>query len=184
MAERKIILIDMDGVISDIEKGFRKAWSEKYSKIPCPLPQNRKTHSLKGNFNRKYFNDIDSIIYSKGFIKNLPPIDGAIKALEEIAQKYEIFICSTPLQEYKNCILEKYAWIEKQLGNEWIKKIILTRDKTIVKGDILIDDNPYADCDGLEKPEWEHIIYDQPYNKHIINKKRISWNNWKEVLKI
>lgn len=36
----------------------------------------------------------------------------------------------------------QYAWVERHLGPEFLDKVILTRDKTIVSGDILIDDKP------------------------------------------
>lgn len=36
----------------------------------------------------------------------------------------------------------QYAWIEKHLGYDFLDQIILTRDKTVVTGDILIDDKP------------------------------------------
>jgi hypothetical protein len=36
----------------------------------------------------------------------------------------------------------QYAWIEKHLGYDFLDQIILTRDKTVVTGDVLIDDKP------------------------------------------
>lgn len=36
----------------------------------------------------------------------------------------------------------QYAWVEKHLGHDFLEQVILTRDKTLVTGDILIDDKP------------------------------------------
>lgn len=36
----------------------------------------------------------------------------------------------------------QYAWVEKHLGQEFLEQVILTRDKTLITGDILIDDKP------------------------------------------
>lgn len=36
----------------------------------------------------------------------------------------------------------QYAWVEKHLGHEFLEQVILTRDKTLITGDILIDDKP------------------------------------------
>lgn len=36
----------------------------------------------------------------------------------------------------------QYAWVEKHLGHEFLEQVILTRDKTLIAGDILIDDKP------------------------------------------
>lgn len=40
------------------------------------------------------------------------------------------------------CVLFQYAWVEKHLGHDFLEQVILTRDKTVVSGDILIDDKP------------------------------------------
>lgn len=40
------------------------------------------------------------------------------------------------------CVCVQYAWVEKHLGHEFLEQVILTRDKTVITGDILIDDKP------------------------------------------
>lgn len=34
----------------------------------------------------------------------------------------------------------QYKWVEKHLGPEFVERIILTRDKTVVAADLLFDD--------------------------------------------
>lgn len=34
----------------------------------------------------------------------------------------------------------QYKWVEKHLGPEFVERIILTRDKTVVSADLLFDD--------------------------------------------
>lgn len=34
----------------------------------------------------------------------------------------------------------QYRWVERHLGPQFVERIILTRDKTMVLGDLLIDD--------------------------------------------
>lgn len=34
----------------------------------------------------------------------------------------------------------QYRWVEQNLGPEFLERVILTRDKTVVTGDLLIDD--------------------------------------------
>lgn len=86
----------------------------------------------------------------------------------------DVRICTAPINAYQHCVSEKFAWVERHLGHEWIKRIILTKDKTWVRGDILIDDKPHIT--GSVQPTWVHYLYDQPYNR-IIDKPRISWTN-------
>ncbi len=39
-------------------------------------------------------------------------------------------------------LFAQYAWVEKHLGYDFLEQVILTRDKTLIAGDILIDDKP------------------------------------------
>ncbi|MDX1378507.1 MAG: hypothetical protein R3307_06640, partial [Anaerolineales bacterium] len=124
---------------------------------------------------------VSEIVWKSGFFRDMPPIDGGKAALTEMGEMgFEVFICTSPLSTYQNCVLEKFEWVEKHLGSRWVSRIILTKDKTLVKADYLIDDKPRIT--GVENtPSWEHILYDRPYNRQV-DKKRLTWNNWKSVL--
>lgn len=39
-------------------------------------------------------------------------------------------------------VFVQYAWVEKHLGYDFLEQVILTRDKTLIAGDLLIDDKP------------------------------------------
>lgn len=39
-------------------------------------------------------------------------------------------------------LLLQYAWVEKHFGPDFLEQIVLTRDKTVVSADLLIDDRP------------------------------------------
>uniref|UniRef100_A0A3Q3WBF6 Uncharacterized protein n=1 Tax=Mola mola TaxID=94237 RepID=A0A3Q3WBF6_MOLML len=98
----------------------------------------------------------------------------------------DVFICTSPIKHYKHCPYEKYAWVEKHLGQEFVEQVILTRDKTLISGDILIDDKP--DIIGVEpKPMWEHILFTAYHNKHLSTRpsqRRLqSWcDDWRAIL--
>lgn len=38
--------------------------------------------------------------------------------------------------------MSQYAWVEKHLGPDFLDQVVLTRDKTVVSADLLIDDRP------------------------------------------
>jgi 5'-nucleotidase len=177
-----IILIDMDDVLSDFDGEFYTRWNKLHPDKLIVPPEERKCFYIKDELPEEYTRMIRDINTAPGFISSLPEITGGVKAIKEIAENgNEVFICTSPLNAYKNCVLEKYEWIEKHLGFEWTLKLILTKDKTIVKGDILIDDKP--EVIGVAEPTWEHILFDKPYNRHITNRRRLNWNNWKQKIK-
>lgn len=176
----KIVLVDMDGVLADFNKELLKRFKERYpNKLQIPFEQ-LKTHNTEDNYEREDREIIRNIYHEPGFVKSLEPIPGGLEAIKEMSSRWDVVICTAFLKKYENCIGEKFEWIHNYLGNEWIKRMILTRDKTLVNGDYLIDDKP--EQNGVCKPTWEHVLYSQPYNAQITDKRRLTWKNWKEIL--
>jgi 5'-nucleotidase len=171
----------MDGVIADFDGEFLKRWRERHpEKLYIPLEE-RTTFYVKDSYPEELKPLVVEILLESSFFRDMMPMSGAKEALFEMEQMgLEVFICTSPLNAYKNCVLEKYVWVENYLGTDWVNRIILTKDKTLVKGDYLIDDKP--EITGVERaPIWEHIVYDRPYNRDV-NKKRLVWANWKDVI--
>jgi 5'-nucleotidase len=171
----------MDGVVADFEAWFLEGWRKQHpDKTPVALEE-RNTFYLTDQYPQEHRSLVHQIYSAPKFFRNIPPIKGSIEALHEMDKMgLQVLICTSPLKRYQHCVPEKYEWVEAQLGKAWTGRVIMTRDKTIVRADYLIDDNP--DIRGLDTPTWEHIIYDQPYNRHITDKRRLTWDNWKAVL--
>ena len=175
------ILVDMDGVIADFETGFFNLWCERYPDRPVIALEDRTDYNLTHQYPEEDKTPIFRLITSPGFIRSLPPMPGAADALAEmLVLGLEVFICTSPMKRYKNVVLEKYDWVNEHLGSTWVERIIMTRDKTLVRADVLIDDRP--EVEGVEVPAWEHVFYDQPYNRSVQGKSRLTWANWKQVL--
>lgn len=50
------------------------------------------------------------------------------------------------------CVFVQYAWVEQHLGHDFLEQVILTRDKTLITGDLLIDDKP-----DILGEHWIHV---------------------------
>jgi 5'-nucleotidase len=111
-----------------------------------------------------------------GFYWHLEPIEGAVEALRALDRHHDVWLCSTPDSTNPSCASDKLDWAEHHLGAIWRKRVILTHDKTLVRGDILIDDKP--EVTGDADPEWVHVLFDQPYNQHVEGKAVIS--QWRD----
>ena len=176
------ILVDMDGVIADFDGEFIKRWRERYpDQFYIPMHE-RTLFYVKDQYPQEVHPQLLEILQEPGFFREMMPMPGAREALSEMnTLGLEVFLCTSPFSPYQNCVLEKYQWVENYLGARWTDRIILTKDKTLVRGDILIDDKPHIT--GADVPTWEHILYDRPYNKGV-DKRRLTWENWKDVLGI
>ena len=173
----------MDDVLADFEGEFVRQWQEKFPDIPYVKLEDRRGFSMIRQYPEEVHDFVKQIYQNERFCRELPAIEGSIEALREIESKtnVEAFICSAPLYpSFQNSTLDKFLWVKNNLGENWVNRLILTYDKTVIAGDFLIDDNP--EIKGVTTPTWEHIVFDQPYNRESKKEKRLTWKNWKEIL--
>lgn len=176
-----IVLVDQDGPLADFERGFLESWQHQYPGAFCIPYEERRSFYLRDEYPPHLRTWVDGIYGAPNFYHNLPPTPGSVAAIHEMLELgLDVRICTSPLTRYENCVLEKYQWTEEHLGREFTKRMIVTKDKTVVRGTYLIDDRPAVE--GSLKPEWEHVLFDCPYNRQVPRKQRLDWSNWREVL--
>lgn len=177
------ILVDMDGVLADFEGHFLARWAAEHPDKPAIPREERTTFYITQHYPKEFHHLIWDILLAPGFFAALPPIPGGLEALREmLALGHDVHICSSPLLGNPTGASEKYIWVEQNLSRDWAARLILTSDKTVVDGDVLIDDRPDPTETGSFAPTWTHILYDQPYNRHIPDTPRLDWSNWQAVL--
>jgi len=178
----RVLLIDQDNVLADFEKELYRRILERFPEIPLKPLEQHKEFYFSANYNKKFRGEIISVMNEKGFILSLPPVEGGLLAIKEmLSLGMDVRICTAPLSNSRYCAMEKYEWVSRHLGSEWKNRVILSEDKTFVRGAILVDDKPVIS--GAMEPEWEHVVFDQPYNRHITNLRRlVGWENWKNIL--
>jgi len=178
-----VILLDMDDVLADFEKAFFQRWRSLYPDLFfIPLDQ-RDRFYVELQMPPELREKARAIKREPGFFLNLEPLPGAPEAAREmLALGHEVFICTAPITACATCPMEKFQWAARHLGPEWPKRIHISSDKTMVRGDFLVDDKP--EVTGLMLPVWEHVLYDRPYNRAVAGKRRIlDWRgDWRSVL--
>lgn len=185
------VLLDLDQVLADFEGHFLKVFRRKYPDEPYTELEHREGFYIKEQYEKLkpgLGEKCENLWKVKGFFQDLEEVPGSIAAAKEMAQMegVDVFICTSPIIQYKYCIREKYNWVAKHLGKDWVEKIIMTRDKTMVAGHILIDDkqtvngvNPY--------PMWEHVVFSACHNQKsdLKGKRRLeNWTDgsWKDLI--
>jgi 5'(3')-deoxyribonucleotidase len=155
--KKKIVYIDMDGVIVDLGKAI-KDWFEKHPH----LEERYKTHP-------------DHI---QGLFRIAPPIKGAVEAIKKLhnSGKYELFIATSAPWGNPQSLTDKRFWLEDYFDNIFHKRLFTTHRKDLLMGDYLIDDrlkNGAGDFKGKllrfgydwendnkpnEYPNWDSIL--------------------------
>ncbi len=135
---KKLIFIDLDGVIADFISAMNSHPLRKispYDEHPDTIP---------------------------GIFRNLKPILGSIDAIKLLLQSdsYEVYFLSTAPWNNPSAWTDKRLWLEDQFGELVNRKLILTHRKDLIKGDILVDDRPNNGADKFGG-EWIHFGSEQ-----------------------
>jgi 5'(3')-deoxyribonucleotidase len=140
--KKKILYFDMDNVIVNFQSGIDRL--ETVDLI-------------------NYEGRLDEV---PGIFGLMDPIEGAIEAYHKLNEFYDCYILSTAPWENDSAWSDKAKWVKKHLGGVAHKRLILTHNKHLNKGDYLIDDRTK---NGAGEFEGEHI--------HFLTEQFPDWNS-------
>jgi 5'-nucleotidase len=142
---KKIIYVDMDDVICD----FKARYRQKLQLEPM-------------------------IIYPQSqydFFRRLEPIAIAIESVNYLNKQelFDLYILTAPSIRNPLSYTEKRLWIEDYFGLDMVRKLIISPNKGLNKGDYLIDDmengkgqenfeGKILQFGSIEYPSWNDII--------------------------
>jgi len=133
---KKILYIDMDGVLVDFKSGIRR---------------------ISADERREYEGREDDV---PGIFALMDPIPGALEAYRELSRRYDTYILSTAPWKNPSAWSDKVEWVQRHLGGEpgdaAYKRLILSHHKDLNCGDFLIDDRGRH---GAERFGGEHILF-------------------------
>ncbi|MFP4117332.1 MAG: 5' nucleotidase, NT5C type [Candidatus Woesearchaeota archaeon] len=180
------ILLDMDDTLYDFLGNITDLYRRLYPEEPFVAPEDM----YDNHFSKVYREQIghmaeermEELFHMPELYRNLRPLPGAVEAVHEMLDEgLDVRVCTAPLRDYRHCVHEKYESLDEHFGKNLTDHLVLARDKTAIKGDILVDDRPRIS--GRYEPEWNHVLFDQPFNRHVDLPRIQSWSEWKSILK-
>jgi len=120
-------------------------------------------------------------MYEAGFFEQLKPFPGAISSVTQLINEdeWDIYILTQPVSKSPTSYMEKANWICKHLP-DLKDKIIMTQNKGLNIGDVLVDDNEKWEKvfkgtfilfrrDLLPELMWRNVLRDLKYIKENMN---------------
>ena len=148
--KKKILYVDMDGVLVDFKSGIDKCSKKVLS---------------------EYKDNEDEI---PGIFGKMAPMKDAISSYLELSKIFDTYILSTAPWKNETALTDKLRWVKKYLGEVAHKRLILTHHKNLNKGDYLIDDR---DKNGVTEFKGKHLHFGEgkkyPDWKSVVKYRRI-----------
>ena len=189
------ICVDMDEVIADTVAEHLIRYNRDYR-------DNLTKEDLRG----KWIWDVVAIdrhprleeyLRSEDFFADLDVIPDAQRVLRRLQQQFEVFIASAAM-EVPTSFNAKYRWLARHFPTIPATNIVFCGDKSILRADYLIDDNPRQlrrfearyGTEPTRRKIGEHeseeagtvrqgILYDAPHNAAVTGFRRVR--NWLEI---
>ena len=171
----KRIIIDMDDVLADTTQKIIDRFNLINNESICK-EQFEDSDFYTYVRQEKYLSYRD-VLYEPGFFLNLEVFPDAQEIVKKLTEKYEVFIVSAAT-EFPNSLSEKQEWLNKYFPFISWERMVFCGDKTVIKGDIMIDDHErnFAGFEGFK------LLYHSPHNTLVRGFKRVK--NWKEIYEI
>lgn len=123
---RRLLNIDMDGVLADFEGGFAKLFDRAHDSIPDP----------------EMWAMIDDC---PEFFASLDPLPGAVEFFNDYAHLEPVILTACPEKHYARVAGQKIGWIRKHICEDvMVLPVRGGRNKVLFMqhpGDVLIDDH-------------------------------------------
>ncbi|MGO1851869.1 MAG: 5' nucleotidase, NT5C type [Microbacteriaceae bacterium] len=164
---RPVVLLDLDGVLADLHTPLRRRVEEIAEEhgfaheFPDPITDWRIAAHHPATDKA-----VHAVFREAGFFASLDPMPGAVDAVHELRRRREdvdVLFCSSPYVSNPIGASDQFDWVQRHFGRWAGSRLILTGDKTLLHGHVLVDDRP--DVTGrVAEPAWRQVLYTHAYN--------------------
>ncbi len=153
---RTVVYVDLDGVLAE--------FPENLSDVDWSIADSCRQWCEETGEHHSDF---------EGLFSTLKPKEGGNDAIYRLRQKFEVYILSTAPWKNVSSWTDKRIWVEKNLPSLPKKRLLLSYNKSLMRGKYLIDDRPKngaLEFGEHEGQEWIHFGSDKfPVWESVLN---------------
>lgn len=158
------LLLDMDGPLADFDGLF---WDRCMEAGYTMDVEGR--HQQAARFFTEHMPDVHereaarAWVDGPGWFDQLPVTEGAQEAVEQLLRwpGLDVWVCTKPIHYHATQRDEKATWLRRHFP-DLVPRLIIAGDKSMVRGDYLLDDAP--EMDHAAVATWKPILFRAPYN--------------------
>lgn len=156
------ILLDQDGPLAGFDEHF---WQEAIAaghEFEIAGLHEQTARFITDHIHKDRRWEARQLTYQPGFFGQFPVVEGAFEGVEEMLRRgHDVWVCTKPMESNPTCHSDKYGWIEEHFP-ALKHKLIIAPDKSLIKGDILIDDA--INMKWAMVAEWHPVVFSYPWN--------------------
>ncbi len=171
----KRIAVDMDEVMADAVAEFLRRYKRDFDEPVSDedLHGRRIWEAVRSDRH----DTLMGYLQTDDFFSVLNVMPESQRVLEALQSRYEVFI-ATAAMEVPTSFTAKYEWLGKHFPFIPASHIVFCGDKSIIRADYLIDDNPRQ----FVRFGGEGILYNAHHNVNVTGYRRV--NDWLDVEKM
>lgn len=182
---KPVLLLDMDGPIADFDQAFwdlceQNRWDLNIESLDGPGRKRFMTDNVVSAAHRRMARNV---IDDTQWFRHLPVTDGARAGMPALMEHFDVWVCTKPLEVNRHCRDDKAYWLRRHFP-ELERKLIITPDKSLVAGHVLLDDA--IKYRWIGRADWTPVVFRSVFNgpgslwQHIAH--HWSWGDPIDVL--
>jgi 5'(3')-deoxyribonucleotidase len=175
----KILLLDVDGVVANFGQYYLDIVESKlgYKYNISDLVEWNYWDVMKlSEYERQI---IDHELHLPGCASRLEPHEGAVAGVLGLIEVCDVRFVTAPLRGNSTWVYDRNLWLREYFGFEVADRTIYAQDKSLIYGDIFVDDK----ISNLS--DWRFgvpIIWDHLYNRGCEFRRMSDWSELREFV--
>jgi len=176
------ILLDVDGPIVDFAQWWLKLACDALGRLPWEC--DRSVFHMEDRC-KLFPEDRERMLRALHTADNsrAPATPGAIEGIRELQKEHKLYFITTSLTPHQTWDHDRRQWFKDKLGPTLADRLIFCECKSVIPGDIFVDDRPRNCLDWSAHNRDEAILFGDYFNGgegDIWNGKRAA--GWEQLL--